>query len=304
MKRKLSALLLVLFCLLALTGCCFHSEWYPANCTTPMTCVKCGETEGEALGHTWVDATCTAPRTCSVCQLTEGEPLDHTWVDATCTAPRTCSSCQLTEGLPLDHTWTEATTEAPKTCTVCATTEGERIITDPRFTTASTKGLYGRWVSEIELSGDLFGWDGFEDSLLIRFTMEVYNDGTMHCVTQPTNAEEFEAALVQYTIASTYAQYSGTYTQDEVDAMVLEEMGVPTTEYVQNIVDELDLPSRFTNDLKLVYYVDNNLRISDSWESEFTTSAYKLEGNTLTIYEEPFTGFKLAQLNFTRDSAQ
>ena len=73
-------------------------NWADATCTAPKTCLDCGATEGEALGHAWVDATCTAPKTCSVCGETEGEVADHAWVDATYYAPKTCSVCGATEG--------------------------------------------------------------------------------------------------------------------------------------------------------------------------------------------------------------
>ena len=103
---------------------CKH-DFKAATCTSPKTCDLCGETEGEALGHTWVDANCTAPKTCSVCSETEGEALGHTWVDANCTTPKTCSVCSETEGEALGHTWKDATTEAPKTCESCDATEGD-----------------------------------------------------------------------------------------------------------------------------------------------------------------------------------
>lgn len=73
MKRKLSILLLILVLMMALTGCCFHKEWADATCEAPRTCLGCGETEGEALGHIWVDATTEAPKTCTRCSGTDGE---------------------------------------------------------------------------------------------------------------------------------------------------------------------------------------------------------------------------------------
>lgn len=36
---------------------------------TAKTCFVCGETEGEALGHSWQKATCQTPKTCSVCGM-------------------------------------------------------------------------------------------------------------------------------------------------------------------------------------------------------------------------------------------
>ena len=51
--KKLISLILAMACLvLMLAGCGCEHEWKDANCTDPMTCGLCGETEGEALGHT------------------------------------------------------------------------------------------------------------------------------------------------------------------------------------------------------------------------------------------------------------
>lgn len=50
---------------------CEHS-WLSADCTTPKTCSKCGETTGKAAGHDWKEATYDAPKTCSICGTTEG----------------------------------------------------------------------------------------------------------------------------------------------------------------------------------------------------------------------------------------
>lgn len=73
MKRKLTILLLIAVLMLALTGCCFHKEWSDPTCTAPKTCIKCGETEGEPLGHIWQPRTTEVPETCSRCAATQGE---------------------------------------------------------------------------------------------------------------------------------------------------------------------------------------------------------------------------------------
>lgn len=70
----------------------------PATCEAPATCKVCGETEGQALGHSWINATCTAPKTCSVCGKIEGEALGHDWLPATQERPETCSRCGMTRG--------------------------------------------------------------------------------------------------------------------------------------------------------------------------------------------------------------
>ena len=107
------------------TGVLHLHSYIAANCTAPDICEVCGETRGEALGHTWKEATCTEPKTCEICAETEGEALGHTWKEATCTEPKTCEVCEETEGEALGHTWKEAACTEPKTCEVCAKTEGE-----------------------------------------------------------------------------------------------------------------------------------------------------------------------------------
>ncbi|MCM1260866.1 MAG: hypothetical protein NC182_07040 [Prevotella sp.] len=46
-----------------------------ADCTHAKTCIICGQTEGNAKGHTWLDATYQAPQTCTVCGETIGTKL-------------------------------------------------------------------------------------------------------------------------------------------------------------------------------------------------------------------------------------
>lgn len=50
-KKEVFVLILGLITLL-LSGCSCRHKWQEATCTEPKTCSKCGETEGEALGHT------------------------------------------------------------------------------------------------------------------------------------------------------------------------------------------------------------------------------------------------------------
>lgn len=73
--NKLIALILSVTTALTLVGCGHEHEWVEATCTEPKTCSICGETEGEALGHTMTKASYQQPATCEVCGETEGEPL-------------------------------------------------------------------------------------------------------------------------------------------------------------------------------------------------------------------------------------
>ncbi len=79
-------------------------DFLSATCTEPVSCSRCSETRGKALGHKWKAANCITPKTCTVCKLTEGEPTGwHVWTDATCTKPRTCTGCGKTEGSAMGH---------------------------------------------------------------------------------------------------------------------------------------------------------------------------------------------------------
>lgn len=276
MKKKLICLLALAVCLLALTGCCFHSEWYAANCTTPKTCVECGETEGEALGHTWVDATCTAPKTCSVCNLTEGEALGHEWQ--------------------------EATTEAPQTCSVCALTEGERIITDERFTTAATKDIQGTWAAEMSLPGEYMGVEGFQEELKMEIVLELGNDGTMGMSYSVINADSFAAAMETYMIDTMYAESSAAgFDKEETNEAMVEAYGMTVEEYVDALMGEMDLNAVFeAMEINGVYYVeDGKLYTGISWTMELEPSEFTVEGDTLTMADD-LSGLGENSMVFTR----
>lgn len=276
MKKKLIVLLLAVCCLLVFSGCCFHSEWYAATCETPKTCVKCGETEGEALGHTWVDADCTTPKTCSACRLTEGEALGHSWVDAT--------------------------TEAPKTCTTCSATEGERIITDERFTTASTIDLQGKWVASQAISSDMFGLEGFEGSLDLQISLDLGNDGTMKMGYTPLNEEEFSATMTKYLVDALYANLAAAgMNQEAADAAMVDTYGMTVQEYADSVMEELDI-SAIIEDMNItgIYYVEGNqLYTGASWDAELDASEFTLDGDTLTLSGE-LSGQSDEALVFTR----
>ena len=64
----------------------YHTHTFgDATCTAPAKC-ECGETKGEALGHTAGDvATCTTAQTCTVCNAELVAALGHSYVDSVCT---------------------------------------------------------------------------------------------------------------------------------------------------------------------------------------------------------------------------
>lgn len=81
-------------------------DFSDATCVSPATC-SCGETDGEALGHSWIDATCTSAEVCSRCGELGDEASGHSWTDATCASPKTCMICGATEGIAAPHNYVE-----------------------------------------------------------------------------------------------------------------------------------------------------------------------------------------------------
>ena len=57
--NKICSILLAFFIICGFSACGCSHEWQEATCTEPKTCSRCGETEGEALGHDYVDGYCT-----------------------------------------------------------------------------------------------------------------------------------------------------------------------------------------------------------------------------------------------------
>ena len=274
--KKLFVLVLAMACLLMFSGCCFHSEWSDATCTAPKTCVECGETEGEALGHSWVDASCEEPKHCTACEETEGEALGHSWVDAT--------------------------TEAPKTCTTCNETEGERIITDARFTTASTIDLQGQWSTEINATGDMMGLEGFDGSIALGMVMDFGNDGTLEMSCTVADEEAFTNALVTYVADSLYAELAAQgYDKETADSAMVATYGMTVEEFAAAAAAEVDVSTLVeAMSYSLVYYVDGNqLYVGMDWDTELEPSAFTLEGDTLTL-EEDLAEMGQESLTFTR----
>ena len=288
MKKKLCSLLVVLVFILALSGCGCEHEWAEADCVNPKTCTLCGETEGAALGHVWLAADCDTPKTCEVCGTTEGEPKGHSWVEATCEEAKHCEACHVEEGEALGHTWLDATTEAPKTCETCAATEGERIVTDPRFTTASTLELQGKWKMQLAMTGEMMGLSDFPGEAVIDLIMVFENNGDLSVTVEITDA--FIDAMVQYTEDLMYAELAAEgIDQETADAAFEESYGMTIHEYVVEQIGSVDFNTLYASifdsmDLGCVYYVeDGQIYTGYGWDAEMEASGYTLEGDTLTI---------------------
>lgn len=83
--KKSYQVIVSIFCaallLMSLSACSCRHEWTDATCTEPKVCSKCGETEGDALGHSWgswkvgkkatATESGTKEQTCSRCGKTQ-----------------------------------------------------------------------------------------------------------------------------------------------------------------------------------------------------------------------------------------
>lgn len=290
MKKTYLLIVLALVFVLALSACgCKHETWNDADCVTPKTCAECGETEGEALGHSWNEATCELPKTCATCALTEGEALGHSWQDATCENAKTCATCAATEGEALGHDWQDATTELPKTCATCAATEGEKIVTDPRFTTAATAAVQGKWMCEVPMSAEALGIPGFEGDLKMQVIMDLGNDGTFGISFDVTDKEAFNSAMIDYLAESLYAEFKNEgMNKEEADQAMKLAYGMDVKTYAAAAMSSMSASEILgMADIKMVYYIEGDeLFLGISWTEEMSPAKYVLEGDTLTLHED------------------
>ena len=263
MMRRFTSVLLVLAMCLTFAACGCRHEWLAATCDTPKTCELCGETDGEANGHSIVAASCAAPEHCENCNYEYGEKLEHIWVDAT--------------------------TEAPKTCDSCGLTEGERIITDPRFTTAATKDLYGTWAMEMSMGGEMMGIPDFTGELAINFVMAFHNDGNMDVTVDV--GESFVQSVVSYTVEQMYAEFAAQgLDQIAADEMFATTYSMSIEQYVEEQMAAIDYNALFKAIFEAagmggVYYVEGDqLYSAQNWDAEMEGITFALEGDTLTLY--------------------
>ena len=159
MKTKSIILVVMVLFVTALSfvscGLIHQHEWADATCTTPKTCLACGETEGEALGHTEViiagrEATCTSTgltegKKCSVCGETtvtqEVIPTKHHTEETVAGKAATCTATGLTEGkkcsvcdtvlveqeeIPVKAHTPETVAGKEATCTATGLTDGKK----------------------------------------------------------------------------------------------------------------------------------------------------------------------------------
>ena len=277
-------IVLVSICLLLISCDCKH-KWAEAGCTTAKTCTLCGETEGKPIGHTWDTEDCEKIRTCSVCKLAEN-PLGHTWTKATCLVKKTCSVCKKTEGELADHVWIAATTEAPKTCNVCQKTEGTRIITDPRFVTASCKDIFGTWTGRVQLSGEAFDLPDFSEKMDLTYTVVFWNDGTYKMTFVQNKKAAFMEALEEYHAQTVYDLYAELgLSKEDADKEMIDQFGMDVKAYASMLVNADDLTAKFAPNIPNgVYYIANGvLYRGESWKDTLKAENFTLSDSTLKL---------------------
>lgn len=285
MKKRFYLILLALICAMVLCACgCSHEEWIDADCDTAKTCAACGETEGEALGHSWQDATCETAKRCEACGTVEGEALGHRWTEADCLTAETCTVCGETGADALGHDWLDATTETPKTCERCALTEGDRIITDPRFTTDACRHAFGKWVCTLTITEDMLGLPGFGsfDSII---TIDLNSDSTMALGVAIADEEVFNASLVQYIVDISYQELTATgMTKEEVDQLVQENYGMTMEQFAAEAAKTMDFNAMFDSfSMTGFYYIDGeNLYCGSAWDALAPDTAI-FDGDTMTL---------------------
>lgn len=291
MKKRIVMLLSALCCMALLTGCfCGHEVWNEATCLESAACAQCGKTEGSPLGHVWMAATCETPKTCEQCGQTEGDAKGHDMADATCVDARHCTRCNLVEGEALGHDWQDATTETPKTCTRCFVTEGERIITDPRFTTAATAALHGKWGYEIPMTGQMLGIPTMEEPLIMQYIMDFGNDGSLGVYMQVADEEAFLDVILGISVESAYAELEAEgFTREEGDQLFLEAYGMGVEDYLRESMKEFSINELLADiigsvDISGVYYVEDGILYTGmSWEGKMDEDKYVLDGDKLTV---------------------
>lgn len=285
MKKNVLICLLSMALVLLLAGCGCDHEWYAATCKAPKTCSLCGQTEGEALPHTWLDATCTTAKICTVCDTVDGEALGHSWQDPTCTDPKTCTRCNLTEGEAAGHQWEEATTEAPQTCSVCKKTTGVKLNVDPRFTTASTKVLHGTWSSDITVTDEMMGLEGF-GGVECRMVLEFGKTGVMTLRVEVKDKDAFRDQFRTYTMNMMYESAAAEgLSKEEADQKMLDAYGMTVLQYVDAILQQVDFSELFARfHTQEVYYVqDGQLFAALDWDVAFEGKTFTLTDGKLVI---------------------
>ena len=285
--KKYLLLLLAFACLLMLSGCGCEHQWMNIAGGHGQICVSCDETQNTDEPCTWEEASCLVAKKCTVCGATDGEALGHLFDESApdCENPKHCGRCGAAEGEAKPHNWVEATTEAPKTCLDCGMTEGERIITDPRFTTAACQALFGSWEGGYTMTGEMMGNAEIPDMPVI-LGITFHNDGTYSETARMADKEGYTKLLKAYYIQALYAEFETMHgmTKEQADQVMLQAYGMNTEDYAGVMATAIDWDTLLAASCQEgVYYVENRTLYSGPDWNTLEGEALKLGENTLTL---------------------
>lgn len=202
-----------------------------------------------------------------------------------CENPKTCTRCGEAEREAKPHEWAEATTNAPKTCAACGVTEGERIITDPRFTTAACQGLFGHWEGEYTMTGEMMGDPTLPDMPVI-LGITFRNDGTFAESVRMKDKEGYAKLMKDYYIQALYAEFESQHgmTREQADQTMMETYGMDVKAYAEVMAAAIDWDAMLAaSSHEGVYYVaEGKLYSGADWDT-LESEALQLEESTLTL---------------------
>ena len=206
------------------------------------------------------------------------------WTEANCTTAKTCVECGEVEGEPLGHIWQPRTTEVPETCSRCSETRGERIITDARFTTASTIDFYGTWKGHSVISAAAI-FEGLDATLPVEVTITLNNDSTMKMELVGNDVDAFIKSAEENFHAKLKEEAASLkqFTFAEYMAIVYE---MTPDEYVKQQMGKLDLTALSKGHvIDGVYYIEGDqIYMGLGWEADLTPFSFQRNGGTLLIH--------------------
>lgn len=240
--------------------------------------------------HEWEAATCTTPETCKLCQTTRGQRLGHSWTNASCTQNKACSRCGTIAELAQGHSWVEATTEAPKTCRICGATEGDRIITDPRFTSAQAAPFVGIWEGEMRVNCQQQGYTGVKEDMVYTVHLELDKAGNMYCRITIASGLSIKAEVIRLMAQTMFGEFAEMGLDEAAaDAQMQSLLGMTVYQYATYQVQDftfIDLSSERNG----VYFVqDGKAYAAANWSEDM--SVYNgVQQKEAMFWRDPLSG--------------
>ena len=153
---------------------------------------------------------------------------------------------------------------------------GSLVDSSAKFDPAACGPLFGTWQGGYTIDGSMVG-----SNLDIRcdVTMTFDDQGMLYSY-MAINMEDMKLA----TIDALYTMYlSYGYSREEIDQLFQSEMGMTVEEYVILSLESMDVMET-TQSLWEVYYVEDGLLYTGtSWTSYMESTAFSLDGDTLTL---------------------